>query len=104
MLRDSRNFDRPTIQTYNTMRDIIIRQNLDIVFSDKSSGTIKAKTETVYLFFGGIAYSFTVAEISKQHSQVTINSASDISKSKFDSFAKQFFSAMDKQFPMFTGE
>ena len=102
MLRDFRNYDRPTIQTYNTMRDIIIRQKLDIVSSDKSSGTIKAKTETKYLFFGGITYTFTTREISKQHTQVTINSADDLSQGSFSSFTKQFYMAMDKEFPMFT--
>ncbi len=104
MKRTTQNYDRPKIQVYNAMRDIIIKQKLDIVSSNKEDGVIMAKTATSYFFFGGDTYTFSVKAVSERGVQVTLSTKSDISQNAFNAKAKTFFSEMDKLLPVIMQE
>jgi len=99
MRKVSQNYERPEKQIFNVVRDLVIRLKLDIVSSDKVAGVLQGKTETKYIFFGGIIYSFIIREIDTNKTQVAISTQGDISQNAFDSFTVKFFKLMDKAFP-----
>ena len=101
--RETRNYDKNALRTYDGMRQAIILSDLELVRSDKEAGTVHAKVKNKFMFFGGHELLFNTRKIDDNNTQVLISVDKNVTQRVLKEVADKIFDGIDKELPIGKG-
>ena len=98
--RETRNYDKDPIRTYQAMRQAVIKSDLILVHSDKETGVVDAKSKSSFVFFGGDAFKLNILKIDEHNTQVVVSVDKQVNGTKLTAVANEIFDIMDSELPI----
>ena len=98
--RESRNYDKNALRTYDGMRQAVIHSDLELIESDKETGMVHAQTKSRFIFFGGQKLLLNTRKIDDNNTQVLISADKNVSQRVLKEVAEKIFEGIDRELPI----